>query len=310
MGLSAEAVAFIAERETWWAANPPAPKNLTLDNIGEYREQHQADYAESCRNALAETGAVTEEIELGGVRTLKLTVDDLNDGAILYFFGGAFVAGGPNEDVTISAPLARHLGVPVYGPFYPLSPERVFPEAVDVGVTAYRALLDNYPANKIAVVGESAGANLGITVTLKALEEGLPAPSCLVPISPASDLGLTGHSATLDLDPTMKVAERWDLVMEAYVGGAGLDHPLISPINAVFPAGFPATLITTGTRDFLLSDCVRLHKVMRRDGVDVFINVWDGMWHVFEHFYGIPEAAESLAEIAKFIGQHIGADRS
>lgn len=308
MGISEEAAAFIAEREAGWVANPPRPKNLTRDNIGRYRNEHRDDYMDNCERALSETGAQTDIVDLGRVRTLKVTVEESNAGAALYFFGGAFVAGGPDEDVTIMSPLADQLGLPIYGPFYPLSPESVFPEAIDVGLAAYQALLEKYSAREIAIVGESAGASLATTVTLKAMSEGLPAPACLVPISPASDLGLTGHSATLDLDPTMKPAERWDLVMELYVGTTGIDHPLISPIHANFPPGFPPTLITTGTRDFLLSDCVRLHQVMRTAAVDVSINVWDGMWHVFEHFYGIPEAAQSLSEIADFIRHHIGAN--
>ena len=308
VSLSEEASAFIAEREEGWVANPPRPKNLTQHNIGRYRGEHRDDYVDNCERALLETGAHTDIVDLGGVRTLKVSVEETNVGAALYFFGGAFVAGGPDEDVTIMSPLADQLGIPIYGPFYPLSPESVFPEAIDVGLAAYETLLEKYSADKIAIVGESAGANLAITVALKAMSEGLSAPACLVPISPASDLGLTGHSATLDLDPTMKAAERWDLVMNLYVGEAGIDHPLVSPIHAAFPPGFPPTLITTGTRDFLLSDCVRLHQVMRTAGVDVSINVWDGMWHVFEHFYGIPEAGQSLSEISNFIVRHIGAN--
>ena len=81
-------------------------------------------------------------------------------------------------------------------------------------------------------------------------------------------------------------------------------NPEVSPVYGEFDASFPPTLITTGTRDLLLSSCVRLARVMREAGAQVDLRVWEGMWHVFEFYPDIPEAEASLKEIAGFLDEY------
>ena len=69
--------------------------------------------------------------------------------------------------------------------------------------------------------------------------------------------------------------------------------------------GFPPTLITTGTRDLLLSDCVRLATEMRAAGVETRLHVWEAMWQVFEFYPEIPEGRQSLREIVDFLAAHL-----
>ena len=64
-------------------------------------------------------------------------------------------------------------------------------------------------------------------------------------------------------------------------------------------------MLTTGTRDLLLSDVVRLERAMRADGVDVTLRVWEGMWHVFEFYRELPEARASMAEVAAFVAAQL-----
>jgi acetyl esterase/lipase len=65
----------------------------------------------------------------------------------------------------------------------------------------------------------------------------------------------------------------------------------------------PPCIITTGSRDLLLSQCLRLAAGLRAAGVECDLRVWDGLWHVFE-FYPIVEAQLSIAEVAAFIRAH------
>ena len=83
------------------------------------------------------------------------------------------------------------------------------------------------------------------------------------------------------------------------------EQPEISPIYGQFDPDFPPTLVTTGTRDLLLSSCVRLARVMRDAGAPIDLRVWEGMWHVFEFYSRIPEAEESLNEISDFLNLHL-----
>jgi acetyl esterase/lipase len=67
--------------------------------------------------------------------------------------------------------------------------------------------------------------------------------------------------------------------------------------------GLPPCIITTGSRDLLLSQSLRLAVRLRAAGVECDLRVWDGLWHVFE-FYPIVEAQLSIAEVAAFIRAH------
>lgn len=90
---------------------------------------------------------------------------------------------------------------------------------------------------------------------------------------------------------------------KAYTDDANMKDPLVSPVYAKYSNTFPPTFIQTGTRDLFLSNCVRLHQVMKRAGVDVELSVHEGMWHGFQ---GIPhpffdEAKTANKESAKFL---------
>ena len=77
--------------------------------------------------------------------------------------------------------------------------------------------------------------------------------------------------------------------------------PDLSSLYADYDATFPPTLITTGTRDLLLSHCVNIARVLRDAGADAELRVWEEMWHVFEFYPQIPEGRASLREIGEFL---------
>lgn len=93
-----------------------------------------------------------------------------------------------------------------------------------------------------------------------------------------------------------------ELAARAYAGEASLRDPLVSPIHAAYGDWLPPTLLTTGTRDVFLSDCVRLHRRMRRAGASTArLETWEEMWHAFNTQPNLPEAAEARAEMAAFL---------
>ena len=128
-------------------------------------------------------------------------------------------------------------------------------------------------------------------------------------MSPWSDLTKTGDSEYVlaGLDPTLD----YDLFIadpaRAYAAGRDLKDPLISPVYADYGPGFPPSLITTGTRDLFMSDCARLSTALRQAGIDAHLHLWEGLWHVFEWYPDLPEAARSLDEVAAFLQRHLDA---
>jgi acetyl esterase/lipase len=289
------------EARAWLDANPPSDRILIdHDNAEKVRAAIRWGWGPSMKAARAEFEPNEHEIEVGGVPCLEVS-GPASVGTVLYFFGGGHTVGSPEEDIVITAPLAIDAGARVVAVRYPLAPEHPYPAAVDTAEAVYRALLDELGDVPLVVAGESAGGNLALALTQRARAAGLRLPTALALLSPWSDLAFGGDSHRTDRDPTLQMGTGELVVMaDMYRGAAAVDDPLVSPIHADF-TGFPPTLITTGTRDLLLSDCVRVHAGMETDGVDVTLRVWEGMWHVFEFYRELPEARASMAEVCAFV---------
>ena len=225
---------------------------------------------------------------------------------ILYFYGGGYVLGSPFEDLVVTAQLANLTGLKIYAPWYRLAPEHPYPAALNDGIAVYEELIKRMKPGGLTLSGESAGGNLALVVALRAKEIELPPPSALALLSPWSDLSDTSESnwTHLGLDPTFPSKPDDGSISRAYGGDADFYDPMISPVYADYSGGFSPTLMTSGTRDMLMSDSARLSTVMRQAGVNVQLNLWEGMWHVFEFYPELPESKQSLEEIANFIMAH------
>ncbi|MFQ5981829.1 MAG: alpha/beta hydrolase [Woeseiaceae bacterium] len=298
-------------RRFYQTAEPLERWTLADGGVDTLREEEHAE-AESTNEAIIETYVGNlEERELAGVTVQIVTpreYDVRNDGrAILYLFGGAYVVGSPVVDLSLTARLAHRLGIRVYAPYYRRAPEHPFPAAVDDALAVYRALLATLEPYGIGIAGESAGGNLTLAMTLRAGDVGLALPAAIVLLSPWCDLTPSGESQREPegFDPTLDYALHLEEAAAAYAGGYDHKDPRISPLYANYTDSFPPTLITTGTRELCLSDCARLSTVLRRAGVDARLHVWEGMWHTFEWYHEVPEAEQSMGEIAAFFREHL-----
>ena len=66
-------------------------------------------------------------------------------------------------------------------------------------------------------------------------------------------------------------------------------------------------LIQVGSDEILLSDSTRLAERAQDAGVDVTLDVWENMWHVWHMFAGMmPEAKRAIDDVGNFIKNHIG----
>jgi acetyl esterase/lipase len=187
-----------------------------------------------------------------------------------------------------------------------MPPEHPFPAAVDDGVAVYRELLESYGAEDIAIFGTSAGGGLAAAVTLAARDAGLPLPAAVIMHTPWTDLSKTGDSYFTNdrVDPIIPTYDgQLAAAAKLYAGDAGLKHPLVSPVYADYGPGFPPALLSTGTRDLLLSATVRLHRELRRAGVPAELHVFDAMWHGLSN---MPEGQELQTEVLAFLAEHLG----
>lgn len=227
-----------------------------------------------------------------------------NDSAILYLHGGGFFMGGGEAAIYSALPFAYRARMTVYSLDYRMPPDHPFPAAIEDAIDAYRWLLDRFEHEKIAVYGPSAGGNLAPAVILKARELGLPLPAVCAVHSPAADLTESGDSFATNAVIDVILRKPMPELMALYANGHDMTDPLISPVFADYSLGFPPTLITSGTRDLLLSSAVMLHRQMRRGGVTAELHVWDAMTHA--PFFDSPEEEELMNETVGFMLRALG----
>lgn len=226
---------------------------------------------------------------------------------ILHLHGGAYLMGSARTHRGMAAVLSRVGRARVALPDYRLAPEHRFPAALDDAVATYRWLLDRHGVDpaRLAVTGDSAGGGLALSLLVRLRDEGVPLPACYVGMSPWTDLAGTGDSMTAmnGVDPWLRA----DLVLPAargYVGPDGdLSHPLVSPLYADLD-DLPPMLVHSGTEEILYDDGRRLVECARAAGVDASFAAFEGLWHVFQAFPGLPETRRSLREIGAFIRRH------
>jgi len=250
---------------------------------------------------------ITTPGHLGGVPVISLEMARLpTEGIILYFHGGAFAIGSASASVGLAADLARKAHMRVITVEYRLAPEDPYPAASLDAMSAYRALLDGgQNVARVAVAGESAGANLAIATLLGASRAGLPQPASAVLMSPWVDLAVTGQSATTRaaLDPALTVRSL-RLRAEDYLRGTDATSGSVSPIYADL-TGLPPLLIQVGSHEILLDDATRLATKAAADDVEVTLEVVPGVPHVFQAFAAhLDEGEAALQRAGTFIRRH------
>ena len=92
--------------------------------------------------------------------------------------------------------------------------------------------------------------------------------------------------------------------MARHYAGDDLRNPLAAPLHADL-SGLPPLQVFVGTREILLSDSTRIVDNAQAAGVDASLNVGDGLIHVWQLFGNVPEAAESLEQVAGFADKHL-----
>jgi epsilon-lactone hydrolase len=283
--------------------------NRSLDDARASIQSARDGFAALMSTMKVPDGFRTEEVDLAGIRALRIEATGTKRaGTILYFHGGSFVAGSPETAIGLTAELVVRSGYTAYSVDYRLAPEHPFPAAVEDTTAAYAAMLaaGHDPAT-IAFVGDSAGGGLTITTLLKAREVGLPMPAAVVAFSPGLDNAGTGGSyVTKDgIDPVLSrasVQPNRDL----YRASADPDNALLSPATLADPTGFPPVLLQVGTNEVLLDDSTAMAVRAREAGVDVILDVTADVPHVFQTYTGIlDEADDAVDRAVLFLTQRI-----
>jgi epsilon-lactone hydrolase len=199
--------------------------------------------------------------------------------------------------------IAKAAGCRALNVDYRLAPEHPHPAAVTDAVTAYRWLLaQGIKPQAIAIAGDSAGGGLCLGAALKLRDSGLPLPAALVPISPWTDMEGTGESMKTRVAQDMIVAPAAiSQLAGVFLQGGSARDPYASPLHADLK-GLPPTYIQVGDEEVLLDDSVRFADKAKKAGVDITLEIFPEMQHVFQIATGsLPEADAAVAKIGAWL---------
>jgi acetyl esterase/lipase len=229
-----------------------------------------------------------------------------NERVILYLHGGGYAIGSINTHRELVSRISRAAQARALLIDYRLAPEHPHPAAVEDAVAAYRWLLaEGFDPSRIVIAGDSAGGGLTVAAAVALKNAGVPPPAALVCLSPWVDLELIGDSWTTkaEADP---IVERDGIIdmANAYLGGKDPRTPLAAPLYADL-SGLPPVLIQVGQSEVLLDDAVRLADRGKAAGMEVTLEPWEDMIHVWHLFASmLPEGQEAIDRIGRFVIEH------
>lgn len=222
------------------------------------------------------------------------------DHVLLYLHGGGFVYGLTSLHREMVIYLARKMGARVLMVDYRVAPEYPFPAALEDCITAYRWLLKrDIFAQNIVVAGDSAGGNLTITTLMKLRDSDDPLPAAAACLSPVADMTDQGEISSKFKDPLLH-PRACKFYTASYVAHNDPHNPLISPVLGDWH-GLPPLLVHAGDDEILRDDAVRIEKLAKSAGVDVRLEIYPRMWHVWQLYPALPQAVQSLDAIAQFL---------
>ncbi|NBW16390.1 MAG: alpha/beta hydrolase [Caulobacteraceae bacterium] len=227
----------------------------------------------------------------------NLASDDLKP-LVVYFHGGGFVIA--DLDVYDGGPrgISRFADVVVLSVHYRQAPENKFPAAHDDAIAAYKWALANAQTiggdpRKVAVMGESAGGNLAINVSIAARDQGLQAPAHQVLVYPlvGNDMTTESYVENAAAKPLNKPMMEW-FVKHTFNDQSETADPRINVVGAADLRGLPSSTVITAEIDPLRTEGETLAEKLEAAGVDVRAKTFSGSTH---EFFGmglvVPDAA-------------------
>ena len=245
-----------------------------------------------------------EKIDIDGIEAKWIySEEDALGPIILYVHGGGYTLGSISIYRSLVAKIAlssKSKGL-IYN--YRLAPENPFPAGLEDSLTVYRWLLkQKIDPKKIVFAGDSAGGGLALAMLIALRDAGEPLPGGIICLAPWTDLTCTGETfhTKKRADPVLR-SRLTRSAARMYLNGKDPTNPLISPLYADLH-GLPPLLIQVGTEEILLSDSTCLAKKAADAGVEVTLEIWKDLFHVFQLFAPfIPESSQAIDHISIFV---------
>ncbi len=224
---------------------------------------------------------------------------------LVYYHGGGFVAGDLDTHDSVCRRLCRYADLHVLSIDYRLAPEHRFPAAVDDAFTAFRWARANASGlgvipERVAVGGDSAGANLAAVVCLRAKADGGPVPCAQAMFYPVLDRTTDRRSMKTLCQGFLLTRKDIDWFLLQYTGSiVPQPNSEMYPLCAKGLSGLPPALIVTAGFDPLRDEGADYTTALRNAGVPATLREYEGLLHGFCNMAALCPACETaMTEIA------------
>jgi len=210
---------------------------------------------------------------------------------LVYFHGGGFMLKSTAINQQTVKEYAAKTSCKVVYVDYRLAPDNPFPIPVEDCFSTYQWVLEHVDRlqinrNHIMIGGDSAGGNLAIGVTLMARDRGLPLPSKVMLIYPATDRRMLTESMQKFTDTPVWDSRLSKMMWEAYLGEQQPEHiEYASPMEAESLVSFPKTYMEVAEFDCLHDEGVGFYECLKECGTEIELHEIKGACHGFENVF-------------------------
>ena len=236
-----------------------------------------------------------EKLEVLGFPVLKLSPKEAK-GAVLFIIGGGMVSPPRPDSIKKAVRVARESGMDLYVPYYPLCTDYPVSKAYEMVYATYERMLEDYPAEKITVLGTSSGGNLalGLIPYMNEAKSALSRPGHILGISPGTcPVSEEERRRMEELDKLdVAIAAKYMFSVEEIMRhGQEVPDYMLHLQRADF-TGCPRTTFIYGSDEVLYAVAPSFEEAMQRYGVSYRMIVGEGMFHCYPVFPLCKEAKE------------------
>jgi acetyl esterase/lipase len=229
-------------------------------------------------------------------------IDNPTHKHVIYFHGGGYSLEATSLHFNLIKKLIDYSHATFTFVDYPLAPESVVDETINMALESYEHLFSKYPSDEFILMGDSAGGGLALALSLVIRDRKLKPAEKIILLSPWLDLGcnhpkiseLASLDTILDLSSLRKIGDLYRASHEE-------NDPIVSPSNGQFD-GLGEIHIFVGTHEIFYYDCIELIDHHLNEDVKIKTYVYDEMPHDWL-LLPIPESKQAILEIVEIINQ-------
>jgi hydrolase alpha/beta fold family len=223
----------------------------------------------------------------------------------IYLIGGGMLKYPKKDEVKEQIKLARLTGRDMVLPYYPLVPDNSILDVYEMLYQLYKKLIEEYEHENIAIAGGSSGGNLalGLISYINEKGEGIPMPGKIYAASPGTMI------YTEEEKRKAKILDGRDLIMSTIALEniqAGMENGREVPeymryLQRGDYTGLKEAYLIFGGDEVFSAAADTIAEQMRKFGVDVRLEIGEGMYHMYSMMPLVPEAKKAYQDMIEYL---------